>query len=277
MSRFYQHSQPNNPPSRSKTEADAIIAIVVEAVETMMVAHDPFTALDVSNHLKSRNFPVRHREVAGVVRALHESGEMARFDYDRFLVDVMVDNGQNHSQAYVYLHQSQTIHDYQNCAQDALPPVPHDRARSLEDVVPAGIDLSPMAQAAKQAMMTPGVSANAYGSPSHRSRSCNPFRQDGALAVPKKLVEQAGFQEGDLLILEVDTPTGSLRLAAASRAPSGTPGPIVRVWADLRVRIAKTKLRIATGTHFAVASNPPSSPSKPNISVATDGELRIEP
>mgnify|MGYP001344755062 FL=1 len=136
-------------PQRSASEANAIVALTEEAVRQRLTDRVPFTALDVSNGLKAKNYPVRHREVAEVVRALWSSGLIALFDYRRVLIDVMTENGAA-AQAYLYLHDHDSEADYDARAQRAAPPLTADRARSLEDVIPAGVPLSPLAPAAEQ-------------------------------------------------------------------------------------------------------------------------------
>jgi hypothetical protein len=59
---------------RTQTESDAILTLATEAMEAKMNAGEPFTALDISNTLKAKNLPVRHREVSAVVRGFVRRG-----------------------------------------------------------------------------------------------------------------------------------------------------------------------------------------------------------
>ncbi|MBC7806306.1 MAG: hypothetical protein H7145_09155 [Akkermansiaceae bacterium] len=252
---------------RTQTESDAILTLATEAMEAKMNAGEPFTALDISNVLKAKNLPVRHREVAAVVRGLYVGGGMGAFGYVRDLIHVSTPDGS--AQAYLYRHGTQDPSDYTLDAQDALPPVPADRARPLDDAVPAGGPLSTLAETALQGMVGSAVisggGSTAYGVPSPR-RSRGAFRRDGAVAVPRSFIEQAGYQVGDLLMLTHDAQTDTLALQAV--APGTTViGAFVKVWGDLRVRIAKTKLRIA-GCAVPV--------QKPSFAL-DGGSLRIEP
>lgn len=258
----------SNYSVRTQTESEAILTLATDAMETKMNAGEPFTALDISNALKAKNLPVRHREVSAVVRGLYAGGGMTAFGYVRDLIYVSTPDGS--AQAYLYRHGTQTPSDYTLDAQDALPPVPSDRARALDDAVPAGEPLSPLAETALQGMVgsavISGSGSTAYGAPAP-TRTRGTFRRDGAVAVPRTFIEQAGYQVGDLLILTHDAQTDTLALQAATPGTTGVIGAFVKVWGDFRVRIAKTKLRIA-GCAVAV--------QKPNF-ILDSGALRIEP
>ncbi len=253
---------------RTQTESDAILTLATEAMETKMNAGEPFTALDISNVLKARNLPVRHREVSAVVRGLYVGGGMGAFGYVRDLIYVSTPDGS--AQAYLYHHGTQAPADYTLDAQDALPPVPPARARPLDDAVPAGEPLSALAETALRGMVggavISGSGNTAYGTPAPR-RTRGAFRRDGAVAVPRSFIEQAGYQVGDLLVLTHDAQTDTLALQAAPAGTTGVIGTFVKVWSDLRVRIAKTKLRVAG---YAVPVQ------KPNFAL-DGGGLRIEP
>ncbi|MBC7805277.1 MAG: hypothetical protein H7145_03925, partial [Akkermansiaceae bacterium] len=155
-------------------------------------------------------------------------------------------------------------------AQDSLPPEPADRARPLADAEPAGGPLSTSAQTALQGKVgsadISGGGNTAYGVPTPR-RTRGSFRRDGAVAVPRSFIEQAGYQVGDMLVLTHDARTDTLALQAVAPGTTGVIGAFVKVWGDLRVRIAKTKLRIA-GCAVPV--------QKPSFAL-DGGSLRIEP
>ncbi len=218
----------------------AMTTLVEEAVEAKLRSRDPFTALDISNELKARSFPVRHGEVAVVVRDIYASGAMGHYDYDRRLIDVVTESGKKRTQAFLYLHDAVKERQYTARSQDALPPVPPDQARSLDDAVAAGNPLSPLATIHQ----TGKTSRPRALSPAKRSR----HRRDGALPIPRALVQQAGWQVGATLALSVNG-TAGLRLEPASNGSGDA--AIVRVWGDLRVRVCRTKLR---GTALTIGS-----------------------
>ncbi len=91
--------------------------VVENEVLQLMQAKNSFTALDVSNALKTAKYPVRHREVAEVVRDIYNSGAMAYYDYGRQLMDVTTDGGTKTAQAYLYHHQTARISDYAGLSQ----------------------------------------------------------------------------------------------------------------------------------------------------------------
>jgi hypothetical protein len=253
-------------PQRTPAEQDAVTALVEGEVEAKMRAKEPFTALDVSNALKAQNFPVRHREVAAVVRDIYDSGAMAHYEYERRMIDVVTDGGKTRAQAWLYLHDDHKDRDYATTAraQDALPPVDESAARSLDDVTPAGNPLSPLVAAGKAAAPV----ARRQGGTRGRTR------RDGALAIPRRLIAQAGFQVGDQLTLVFDAAASKLVLTADADVTATTVTETVRVWADLRVRVAKTKVRRCAAplaANFAVGAN------TPKFALDGDGTLGIEP
>ena len=223
----------------TSTQQNALTLLVEEAVETKLKAREAFTALDVSNALKARRFPVRHAEVAPIVRDIYASGAMTYYDYDRRLIDVVTDGGTKRTQAFLYLHDETKDREYAARDQDALPPVPHDQARSLDDTVAAGIATSPLA-ALRQVAAAPASAQRRQrrGSGSRRQSS----RRDGALAIPRAWVAKAGWQVGETFRLAVGATATSFSLEPVQGRSDD--GPLVRVWADLRVRVCKTKLRL---------------------------------
>src|SRR5690349_12575824 len=89
---------------------------LVNLVETIvwekMQARESFTALDISNHLKQKLYPYRHREVAEVVREIYDCGAMARYDYRRESITVLIEGGKRSSEAYLYHHDTVRPGDY---------------------------------------------------------------------------------------------------------------------------------------------------------------------
>ena len=229
-------------PDRTRAETDAVVALTEGVVRERLTRREPFTAIDVSNALKARSYPVRHREVAEVVRALWESGLMGLFDYQRALIPVAADGGAKAAQAYLYLHDEDSEDDYDARDQAAAPPVAPDRARSLDDVVAAGVPLSPFAARARDLLRGAGASSAA----ARQQRARSSVRSDGALPVSRRHVARLGWREGDILALTWDAAANCLvaRVAVGGDATEVS----VRVWGGLRVRIARTKLgRLAAG------------------------------
>src|SRR5947209_3191359 len=103
--------------------------LVEQAVLERMRAKAGFTALDISNALKADRYPVRHPEVAQIVRDIYQSGAMTFFDYDRRLIDVVTEGGAKSTQAFLYLHGESREREYTARDQDALPPVPEAQER----------------------------------------------------------------------------------------------------------------------------------------------------
>ena len=221
--------------------------VVENEVLQLMQAKNSFTALDVSNALKTAKYPVRHREVAEVVRDIYNSGAMAYYDYDRQLMDVTTEGGTKTAQAYLYHHQSARTSDYAGLSQDALPPVPANEARDLSDCVAA----DPLGLLKR----SPTAARN-RNSPSNTPRFAS-GRQDGALAISSRIIAQLGWSDGELLTVRAEQ--GKLIVeASAPVAPVSHKTPVARVWSGRRVRICKTKLRLS-----ALAA--------PDVTVSVDG------
>lgn len=206
----------------------AIIPLVEQEVAERMQAKASFTALDISNALKSEHYPVKHKGVAGVVREIYASGAMGFYDFDRRLIDVVTDAGTKKDRAFLYLHDGARERDYTARSQTALTPVPPDQARDLSD-----------AAVRKPAVVLPRPLLNSrpHGGGCSRSRT----RRDGALAVPRALVATLGWDDGVTLALK--TESNRLTLVASSEGN-------VRVWSGQRVRLCRGKL----GMHALTAA-----------------------
>ena len=111
--------------------------IVEQTVLARMRAKASFTALDISNALKSDLYPVRHADVAATVRDIYRSGAMGHYDFDRRLIDVVTDGGAKKTQAFLYLHAETREREYTARAQASLPLVASDQARVLSDCAAA--------------------------------------------------------------------------------------------------------------------------------------------
>lgn len=204
-----------------------ITPLVEQAVVERMRARASFTALDISNALKSDRYPIKHGDVAGIVRDIYASGAMAFYDFDRRLIDVVTEEGAKKAQAFLYLHRETREREYTARGQDSLPLVPSAQARDLSDCVPAGPVTPPW-----RSQRPP----RSCGSQGHRQQS----RRDGALAIPRALVVRLGWNIGATLAL--DSQPGALKLT-----PTNQDGP-VRVWDDLRIRLCQRKLRLGALT-----------------------------
>lgn len=200
-----------------------ITPIVEQAVVERMRAKASFTALDISNALKVDRYPIKHADVAGVVRDIYASGAMDFYDFDRHLIDVVTDAGAKKARAFLYLHDGTRERDYSARNQSSRPLVPPDQARPLSDGSAPG----------PAALLPRPTHPN--GVRRHRQRT----RRDGALAVPHVLVAQLGWNDGDTLALAAHS--NSLTLLPCAE---GT----VRVWGGQRVRLCQRKLRLGALT-----------------------------
>lgn len=251
-----------NPTAGDRQRQEAVITLVENTVEEKMQARESFTALDISNLLKTRRYPVRHGEVAQTVRALYAAGAMRAHRYDRRLIDVATDGGTKRAQAYLYLPEEADEYDYDRYDQEALPPVPADDARDLLDTVAAGNSLSPFASAILAGgSNSSGVSGSnrfsvSGGITPRSSRSPRGHRRDGALPIPRSLVAQAGWNVGDTLAIQADTSGQGFTLSIYATVRAAGGGVLARVWADLRVRICKTKLQTVAASSPALLTDP---------------------
>ncbi|MBV9849861.1 MAG: hypothetical protein JO250_09335 [Armatimonadetes bacterium] len=220
--------------------------IVEQAVLEKMRAREAFTALDISNALKADRYPVRHGEVAEAVRDIYGSGAMGYYDYDRRLIDVVADGGAKKTQAFLYLHTETREREYTARSQESLPPVPDDQARDLSDCAAASpLPLLPRPQGRQR---RPKVPRTGQG------------RRDGALPVPRALVERLGWTEGMSLALRCES--GQMQIAPR---PPILGESEVRVWGGRRVRVCKNKLQRGGLTADNVT-----------VEVTTDGSLRLK-
>ena len=113
-----------------------LTSAVEAATLAKMQQRESFTALDISNTLKAARLPIRHREVAEVVREIYASGAMDSFDYDRALIPVWTEGGTKAAEAYLYHHQDADPLDYTARSQEALAPVASTTARDLTRSTP---------------------------------------------------------------------------------------------------------------------------------------------
>ncbi len=226
----------------------AVTNLVEQAVLDQMRAKASFTALDISNHLKSERYPVQHREVAKTVREIYESGAMAYYDYERKTIPVITAGGTKQVRAFLYHVQEVKPRTYQTRDLSALPPVPADQARDITDSAPAG-----------PSGILPRPARPAAGSLPKLPR--RRVRRDGALAVPKQALARLGWPDGTRLSLRQDG--GHMMIGSA---PGGS--ATLMVWGGQRLRICQTVLRTASlsadtvmveveGNELRVGSRPP--------------------
>lgn len=201
-----------------------IVPLVERAIMERMRAKSCFTALDISNALKADRYPIRHREVAEIVRDIHASGAMEFYDFDRRLIDVVTEGGTKKTQAFLYLHDATREREYTARRQDSLPLVPDDQARDLsESVLAAPVPVLPR----------PQQSSHPTNRRSGRRSHC---RRDGALTIPRALLLQLGWDDDDTLSLT----SGQNGLTLALSPTAGA----VRVWKHQRLRLCRRKLRL---------------------------------
>lgn len=210
--------------------------VVENEVLLKMQAKENFTALDISNALKIAKYPVRHREVAEVVRDIYNSSAMAHYDYDRQTIMVTTDGGAKTAQAYLYHHQSVRVSDYTKLDQDALPPVPADQARDLADCVAA----DPLGLLKRT--QTGTVARHRTQSPRSSIRISH-GRRDGALPIPRRIIQQLGWTDGDALAVRAEQGKVIIETSGPQQTTNTTP-TFVKVWSGGRVRICKTKLQL---------------------------------
>ncbi len=194
--------------------------LVEQTILDQMHAKASFTALDISNRLKSDRYPVAHREVAAAVREIYDSGAMAYFDYERELIPVVTEGGVKQAKAFLYHFQQVRPRTYQTRDLASLPPVATEAARDLTDCIPA----SPLPVLPRPARSS---------SRTRQSRT----RRDGALAVPRCLLLQLGWQDGQRLSLTAAA--GELSLTPAVTNDDTA----LQVWSGSRLRVCRTKLR----------------------------------
>ena len=205
--------------------------IVEQTVLERMQSKASFTALDISNALKADRYPIRHGQVAATVRDIYQSGAMGYYDFDRKLIDVVTDGGAKKTQAFLYLHAEMREREYTARAQASLPLVAPDQARDLSDCVAASpLPLLPHPAGRQRCRKTPRAGRG---------------RRDGALAIPRTLVERLGWSEGMMLALVSDNG----QVSVAPRPPIlGETEKMLRVWGGQRVRVCKTKLSLGALT-----------------------------
>lgn len=147
----------------AKSTTSTLRAVTQRVVDNFTAQGAIFTALDVSNAVKTTLPDVRHREVSPLVRELFERHAMG--DYQHSLIDVLAD-GKTPTQAYLYHlpEHSPSLYDDSMRNQLAIPPVSTSTAKSddaaitahsIEAPVPVGRD--GRARVSRQILMNAGI------------------------------------------------------------------------------------------------------------------------
>lgn len=104
------------------TTATVLRAVTQRVLDSFTAQGALFTALDVSNVVKSTLPDVRHRDVAPLVREMYERGAMG--EYTQTLIEVMA-NGATPAQAFLYhlAEYDASLYDDAHRSQLAIPPV----------------------------------------------------------------------------------------------------------------------------------------------------------
>ncbi len=157
----------------AKTTPDQLQAVTARVLDTFTSAGMLFTALDVSNAVKSSLADIRHREVSPLVRDAFSRGSMG--PYNQTLIDVVAE-GRKPAQAYLYHLPRHPASDYDDSmrSQLAIPPV----------AITTGDDDDTITDATDDALVKVGV--------------------DGRGRVPRHLLKNAGIA-GDDVIVRVQT------------------------------------------------------------------------
>ena len=153
-------------------------AVTLGVLERLVNQGFMFTALDVSNEVKSELDGVRHREISPIVRELYDDGALGD-DYTRTLIDVLA--GGKTVQAYLYHHEDDDPEDYDGDLreQKARPPSARRGSSSAS---------SPTAAPAPK----PTVAA----SPNLDVTELSLTRQrDGSIEIPSGFLERAGIYD----------------------------------------------------------------------------------
>lgn len=214
-----------------------------------------FTALDVSNEVKTRITGVRHRQISPLVRAVFEAGDMAG-GYTRTTIKVDIGGGKQ-AEAFLYHDQSRDPGEYgrRDRAQRAAAPV-HAGGQSKSTVSAGGSQSSSSAPAPAPApaQADPGgseldLSLLADGS----AQIPRSFMVRAGIITDEVALDSAGFGAG-LRLMELDedededepldvldySPGDQLRVPAAFLSGFGA-GAKLRVRAEIGVVYIETR------------------------------------
>lgn len=147
----------------AKTDDSTLRAVTQRVVDTFTAQGALFTALDVSNAVKTTLPEVRHRQVSPLVRELFERRAMG--DYQHSLIDVLAD-GKTPTQAYLYHlpEHDVTLYDESMRTQLAIPPVSTSTSKNDDHTVtshsveaPVTVGRDGRARVSRQILMNAGV------------------------------------------------------------------------------------------------------------------------
>ncbi|MFO0649227.1 MAG: hypothetical protein U0326_23495 [Polyangiales bacterium] len=172
----------------TKTDDSTLKAVTQRVVDNFTAQGALFTALDVSNAVKTTLPDVRHRQVSPIVRDLFERHAMG--DYQHSLIDVLAD-GKTPTQAYLYHlpEHSPALYDDSMRNQLAIPPVSTSTSKNEDASITA-----------------------------HSVEAPVPVGRDGRARVARQILMNAGIV-GDLLYASVDTESGKILLVEAEQTP----------------------------------------------------------
>ncbi len=172
------------PAMTTKTDDSTLRAVTQRVVDNFTAQGALFTALDVSNAVKTTLPDVRHRQVSPLVRDLFERHAMG--DYQHSLIDVLAD-GKTPTQAYLYHlpEHSPSLYDDSMRNQLAIPPVSTSTSKNEDASLTA-----------------------------HTVEAPVPVGRDGRARVARQILMNAGIVS-DVLYASVDTESGKILLVGA--------------------------------------------------------------
>ncbi len=176
------------PAMTTKTDDSTLKAVTQRVVDNFTAQGALFTALDVSNAVKTTLPDVRHRQVSPIVRDLFERHAMG--DYQHSLIDVLAE-AKTPTQAYLYHlpEHSPALYDDSMRNQLAIPPVSTSTSKNEDASITA-----------------------------HSVEAPVPVGRDGRARVARQILMNAGIV-GDLLYASVDTESGKILLVEAEQTP----------------------------------------------------------
>ncbi len=213
----------------TQTTPEEIDAVTARVLDTFTSSGMLFTALDVSNAVKTTLTEIRHREVAPVVREAFDRGAMG--PYLQTMIDVVAE-GRKPAQAFLYHLPKNAATDYDDSmrSQLAIPPVAagtsdnddHLTDTTTDALVKVGVDgrgRVPRQLLKNAGIVTDGVVVRvqavpakleifAAGSPATGQTQAVAFEHPSLLHLADTLI--AIFPAGAQLMARVDAKTASV-------------------------------------------------------------------
>ena len=214
------------PAMTMKTDDSTLRAVTQRVVDNFTAQGALFTALDVSNAVKTALPDVRHRQISPVVRDLFERHAMG--DYQHSLIDVLAD-GKTPTQAYLYHlpEHSPALYDDTMRNQLAIPPVSTSTSKNDDASIsahsveaPVNVGRDGRARVARQLLLNAGIVGDAvyaYVDTEHAKvvlaeatedededalANTIEYEHPSLLHVPRALIASA-FTQGDKLVARV--------------------------------------------------------------------------